>query len=316
MTRSQTRSEGPQARPALSLPDGIDAAYAACERLAGRDKPHLYAAAKLFPRIETRRAFASTYASMRVVDDAIDEIAHRASLAQSARSIAASGVDEWLRNVRRAKDGGTATEPIWAALTHTFQDFELPITPWENLASAMLEDLRTPSFRDWPQLHHYMQGASVAPAIVFMYLVLMRPDPSDRVFRTRWAYDRVHQVTEDLAVFCYWVHILRDVATDLTLGGSGLVYIPDEDLRHFRLRAEDLASMRASKKATSSYTRLGHYLAERARTHLMRGRVAFPAILADAEPEAGRALTGLVSTYEDILHCLEDRDFDVFAQPL
>jgi phytoene synthase len=316
MTRSQTPAAGLHVPPAQSPSGAIDAAYAACERLAGRDKPHLYSAAKLFPRDETRRAFASTYASMRIVDDAIDGIAHRASIEQSARSLAATGVEDWLTHVRRAKDGGGETEPIWAALAHTFQRFDLPITPWENLAAAMLEDLRTPSFRDWAQLRHYMQGASVAPAVVFMYLVLMRPGVTDGVFRTQWPYERVHQVTEDLAVFCYWVHILRDVSTDLTLGGTGLVYIPDEDLRQFGVRMEDLYAMRESGRATPAYTRLGLYLAERARAHLMRGRLSFPAILAAAEPEAGRALTGLVSTYEDILHALEDRDFDIFARPL
>ncbi|MEW5702400.1 MAG: squalene/phytoene synthase family protein [Candidatus Zixiibacteriota bacterium] len=290
-------------------------AYNLCEEVAGRDKPHLYAAAQSFAWPETRRAFAATYASMRVIDDFIDDIPHRATIAASSRAGAARYLDDWLARVRQAQSGTHDSPGIWAALADTFGRFELPMTPWEELGRAMRSDLTTPAFRDWDHLRGYMAGASVAPAVVFMHLVLMQPqiDHTDGRFRSPWPYERVVDAAEDLAIFCYWVHILRDVATDLTQGGSGLVYLPQDDLRRFGLSVADLHRMRAANAATESYRQLARYEAERARDHLRRGRAHLPELLAVAPAGNAQALTRLVDTYVAVLQGLVDIDFDVFA---
>ncbi len=200
------------------------------------------------------------------------------------------------------------------ALADTFSRFDIPLDPWINLAAAMSSDVNSTSFRTWDELRQYMQGASVAPAVVFMYLVLMRPDASG-TFRTNWSYRDVHAATEDLAVFCYSVHILRDVAVDLSLGESGLVYLPQDDLAEFGLQAPDLYAMRDRQRAEKPYRELALFHATRAREHLRRGRESMKRVMDEAEPAHGRALLLLVDTYERILNELQDCDFDVFATP-
>lgn len=296
----------------MSAPLDLDAAYAACETLAGRDKPHLYAAAQLFERPAARRAFVATYASMRVIDDAIDGIPNRASLTADRRHNELGRVAQWLAAVHAARQGTPPPGPLWTALADTMARFAFPLEPWQNLAEAMSADVVTPSFRTWDELRRYMHGASVAPAVVFMYLVLMKPGP-DGIFRTTWSYDRVLAATEDLAVFCYCVHILRDVAVDLTLGESGLVYLPEEDLSRFGMARDDLHRLRDAGAADGAYRQLALYEAQRAWDHLARGRARLPEILAEAEPSNGRALTVLIDTYERILGGLQEREFDVFA---
>lgn len=290
----------------------LDAAYAACEELAGRDKPHLYAAAQLFERPAVRRAFVATYASMRVIDDAIDGIPNRATLSADRRRSELGRVARWLEAVDASRRGQPPPGPLWTALADTMSRFAFPPEPWQDLAAAMSADVVTPSFRTWDDLRRYMHGASVAPAVVFMYLVLMKPG-ADGVFCTPWNYDRVLAATEDLAVFCYCVHILRDVAVDLTLGESGLVYLPEEDLSRFGLERDDLRRLRDAGNADSAYRRLAMYEAQRAWDHLNRGRQHLPEILAEAEPANGRALVILIDTYERILNELQRREFDVFA---
>jgi len=301
--------------PTVATDEQVRAAYALCEQMAGRDKPHLYAAAQLLSWPQARRAFAATYASMRVIDDYIDGIPHRATLPGPSRQIAARQIDLWLEQVRRARADASATDGIWVALADTFDRFEFPLTPWEELGRAMRSDLSTPAFRDWDHLREYMAGASVAPAVVFMHLVLMQPygPGEDGCFRSPWPYMRVVEATEDLAIFCYWVHILRDVAADLTLGGGGLVYLPQEDLRRFGLSTPDLHRMRDSGRATDAYVRLAQFEAERARFHLERGRTHLPELLATAPAGNALALTQLVETYVAVLQGLADHHYDVFA---
>lgn len=294
------------------LSTSLAAAYAECEQLAGRDKPHLYAAAHLFDRPEVKRAFVATYASMRLIDDAIDGIPHRATLSESQREVELARVAHWVELIRAARIGTNHAEGTWMALADTFSRFDLPLDPWLNLATAMTSDVNSTSFRTWDELRQYMQGASVAPAVVFMYLVLMRPDASG-IFRTNWSYREVHAATEDLAIFCYSVHILRDVAADLSVGGSGLIYLPQDELAEFGLHAPDLYAMREQQRAERPYHELANLQATRAREHLRRGRESMKRVLDEAEPSNGRALLLLVDTYERILNELQDCDFDVFA---
>jgi len=295
-----------------ATPDIVDDGYARCERIAAHDKPHLFTASRQFAYAETRRAFASTYASMRLVDDFVDNIPHRRSLAPEARLAADHHIADWLRLVRQAHEGKPADSSIWHALADTFARFDLPLEPWQNLAAAMRSDLATPFFRDWDHLRRYMEGASVAPAVVFMHLVLMRPEGPEGRFVAPWPYEEVHAATADLAIFCYWVHILRDVAVDLTLGQDGLIYLPLADLQAFDLAPSDLYAMTEAGEASTVYRRLAGFLAERAHAHLAIGQQHLARVLQIAPAGNTTALERLVNTYVDVLRGLSEVEFDVF----
>jgi phytoene synthase len=288
-------------------------AYALCEDIARRDKPHLYTAAQQFEHRETREAFAAAYASMRFIDDFVDDIPGRANLGDDARREAEGMVQRWLTQVRAAHAGQAGQEPVRLALSHTFSRFDLPLDPWEDLAHAMETDLHVSQFENWEHLRRYMRGASVAPAVIFMHLVLVHPNNDGRTFSCPWDYAQVAAATEDLAIFCYWAHILRDVAKDLDAGGTGLVYFPRQDLEAFQLSVNNLHQMRSDKKASAAYVSLAKFEAERAHEHLVRGRKYLPDVLATALPSHGRALTSLVQTYEGVLRELAQNGYDVFA---
>lgn len=296
-------------------PTIVQEGYAQCERIAARDKPHLYDAAQLFAFPETRRAFASTYASMRRIDDFVDDIPDRAALTDHSRGTAASHIADWTGCVESAREGRPSPEPAWQALADTFARFDLPLEPWHCMARAMKSDLSTPFFRDWEHLRGYMDGASVAPAVVFMYLVLMNREGPGGRFISPWPYAEVHAATQDLAIFCYWVHILRDVTIDLSLGNEGLVYLPLADLKEFGLGVGDLKRMRDERRADQAYINLARSLAARAERHLEHGRIHMARIVAVAPPGNLPALQTLVETYVHVLQDLADRNFDVFAEP-
>ncbi len=294
----------------------VDDAYAICDQVACRDKPHLHAAAQYLAFPETRRAFAAAYASMRFVDDFVDNIPNRSALTDKTRRAAEDMVGRWSQLVRDAHAGKVGAGPVWLALADTFDHFALPLDPWENLAQAMVSDLHQPMFRDWAGLRRYMSGASVAPAVVFTHLVLMSPSRQSGRFECPWDHARVAQATEDLAIFCYWVHILRDVGNDLSVGRSGLVYLPQADLDAFDLSIEDLYRMKEEHRASEAYVRLARFESHRAQTHLARGRCHMEEILAAAPRENAGALTVLVDTYVALLENLARHNFDVFADSL
>jgi phytoene synthase len=292
----------------------IAEAYTRCEKVAARDKPHLYSASRLFAFPETQGAFCATYASMRLVDDFVDNIPNRGSLPEKSQNAARHHIADWLDLVDRAYRGEPGESLIWQALADTFSRFDLPITPWHNLAEAMMSDLATPVFRDWDHLRRYMEGASVAPAVVFMHLVLMSPEHEGGRFVSPWAYEDVLAATEDLAIFCYWVHILRDVSIDLTLGEKGLVYLPVADLAKFGLTVSDLHTMRAAGKSSTAFQALARFEADRARQHLERGQANLPRLLEAAPSGNAPALRQLIDVYVKVLQELIECDFDVFGR--
>lgn len=302
--------------PTEQLTADLEGAYGLCDRVARRDKPHLHAAAQYFAYPETRRAFAATYASMRLIDDFVDNIPNRAELSDRTRRVAAETIGKWLQLVRDAQAGREGPGPVWTALAHTFSLFALPLEPWEDLARAMESDLYAPVFRDWDHLRAYMNGASVAPAVVFMHLVMMQPTGAKGRFLNPWDHKRVALATEDLAIFCYWVHILRDVANDLSVGHTGLVYLPQADLEAFGLSVDHLHEMRKLGRTSAAYVRLAQFEAQRARLHLDRGRAHLDEILPIVPAENARALSTLIATYVALLENLAAHEFDVFSRSL
>ena len=74
--------------------------YAYCEEIAQRNRPYLYLVARYFNDRQKYKAFCSTYASMRTVDDQIDSIPYRGSLDNSGKRRYHTEIDKWLEQYR------------------------------------------------------------------------------------------------------------------------------------------------------------------------------------------------------------------------
>jgi phytoene/squalene synthetase len=200
---------------------------------------------------------------------------------------------------------------VWHALADVFSKFDLPTDPWEDLAAAMAMDIEMPYFKDWRTLQKYMRGASVAPAIVFMHLVLTHLEDDEYI--CQWSYEEVTEATEDLAFFCYWTHILRDISRDLDIGKEGLIYIPMSELTQHGLTPEDLHRMKREENASFAFKAMAEHLYRRARTFEQKGRQYLPKVAETASPERWFALCLLTNIYSATLTKIEQIDFDVFA---
>jgi phytoene/squalene synthetase len=111
-------------------PTAVAEGYRYCEKIAGRNIPNLYLAARFFDQPALFDAFCATYASMRIIDDRIDGLADREKLTPEEKEQAMAAIGDWLGKVNAAFALKPVNEPQWLALADTFSKFDLPMDPW------------------------------------------------------------------------------------------------------------------------------------------------------------------------------------------
>jgi phytoene/squalene synthetase len=196
--------------------------YRAAEQMARRKMPHLYRVARLFEDRERFGAFCAAYASMRWVDDLVDEGRHTQDQLAS-----------WEEEIGGHFEGRPGTSEYGPALADTLSRFDLPREPWSRLASAMRYDAEHDGFGTYQGFLDYAEGATVAPASIFATLLLMRP--SGGGFAPALPYVRIRDAVRASAIGCYEVHILRDAKVDLEAGRN---YFPRDEMEPYHLDAE------------------------------------------------------------------------------
>ena len=128
-------------------------AYKECQRLAKQHPENFPVASWLLPR-RLRPHVAAIYTFARTADDFADEPgrepAERLQL-----------LDEWGRRLHATElgpgDRGSRPEsiPLFAALAHTRQVFELPMGLFEDLLSAFRQDVTTTRYESWAEVLDY-----------------------------------------------------------------------------------------------------------------------------------------------------------------
>ena len=178
-------------------------------------------------------AFRVCYKSMRILDDLVDNPKATAqALSKQEKKQLEQLMSQWI-------DGLTGNQPfdqLQVSLRKTMNVFEIPAWPWERLAKAMCYDLYHDGFPTLLMFQRYCEGAAIAPASVFMHLCGVRKQ-SDSFEPPR--YD-IRKEARALALFSYYVHIIRDVEKDLN---DNLIYFPNDVLHHFKIPC-DLAYLR------------------------------------------------------------------------
>ncbi|MBF0173308.1 MAG: squalene/phytoene synthase family protein [Magnetococcales bacterium] len=202
-----------------------------CFAIAAHNRSPLFQVSRLFPQ-EKGRLFLASYAAMRLVDDLVDEQFLIAAAAEPAGAEAVYlQVDRWQRQACDAANGRfqsseDAFEPlVFEALNQTAGRSDLGVWPWNALAEAMKGDIKQHPLVTWNDFLMYSEGATVAPATVFLFILACR-FRKDR-FTTPEPTEFYRETVREMAVFCYVIHILRDLERDVARA-SQLVTIPDE----------------------------------------------------------------------------------------
>ena len=194
-----------------------------------KDHPNILIAA-MFWESDRYCAAKTCYKFMRAIDDLIDD--HKAAnklIAPGERKEFVANVNEWLKMVIVSED----CNPLQKELIETIEKFRIPFWSLEAFAKSMIYDINNDGFPTLDAFLDYSQGASVAPASIFVHLNGLEKkngEFEDPVFN-------VKEAAMPCAIFSYLVHIIRDFQKDQL---NNLNYFADDLIEKQMLSRQDL----------------------------------------------------------------------------
>jgi phytoene synthase len=123
--------------------------------------------------------------------------------------------------------------PEKVVLIKTIERFNIPLWPLEAFAKSMIYDINNDGFSSLDSFLNYAQGASVAPASIFVHLSGLT---SKNGHYRAPSFD-VKDAATPCAIFSYIVHIIRDFQKDQF---NNLNYFADDLIKENGLTRQDL----------------------------------------------------------------------------
>jgi squalene synthase HpnC len=197
----------------------LDEAYAWCEAVVTGHPEHYPVASARMAEPLRRHAWA-VYAFSRVANDFADHPAH------AGRRV--EGLAVWQELLEHAYHG-RAEHPGFVALATAVRQFNIPITPFQDLLAGFRMDLHKHRYSTWGELLNYCSLSGV-PVGRLMLLLGGEQRPE------------LQALADPLAIGMRLTDILLDVGADAR---AGRYYLPEEDLLLFEVSADDLACDRA-----------------------------------------------------------------------
>jgi phytoene/squalene synthetase len=194
-----------------------------------KDHPNILIAARFWEE-DRYQAAKTCYKFMRYIDDYIDN--HKAVneiILPGERDEFTTGVNNWLRLMSIPGNGNSIHEE----LNEVIERFRLPLWPFETFARSMIYDINNDGFATMDSFIDYSQGASVAPASIFVHLAGLKKE--NGIFNAP-AFD-VKKTAAPCALFSYLVHIIRDFQKDQH---NNLTYFANDLMVKNNLTRDDL----------------------------------------------------------------------------
>jgi phytoene/squalene synthetase len=295
--------------PLTIFEPNLEHALAVCRERIGRRKSHLVAVSEQLESPLRRNMFAVCYAAMRVLDDVVDE--DYVVEADRSREATEAYIDRWRQQAEEAANGtfqigeDVIECDIFFALNAYAGASEIGATPWHHLGAAMRTDVARSGIEDWGSFETYCRGASIAPAEVFLYILSCRLD-GERASASSLPRPTVYYA-KDLALFCYLVHILRDLAKDARRD-KNLIVVPRSVLDDVGLDDGGLIAA-IEARDSAALQPLADILIERASVHRRRGETRMREISGELSPNSNAALAGLIRRYVETFDVMS-ADYD------
>ena len=207
-----------------------------------KDHPNILVAANFWEN-DRFCAAKTCYKLMRAIDDLIDD--HKAKnrlIALNEREDFVASVDDWLKMIIFSNE----CNPLQEELRQTIEKFRIPLWPMEDFAKSMIYDINNDGFPTFDVFLEYSNGASVAPASIFVHLngLVKRNDHyEDPPFDVKWA-------ATPCALFSYLVHIIRDFQKDQL---HNLSYFADDLIAENGLTRRELREFAEGKPVNRNF---------------------------------------------------------------
>jgi len=183
------------------------------------------------------------YRYMRAIDDLID--CHKSvhtHIAEAEKTQFLDQVNNWI--ALASETGKNHIEKN--ELLETIRKFHIPLWPLEAFARAMIYDIDHTGYRTVNDFLEYSQGASVAPASIFVHLNGLIKNGNEY---HPPSFD-VKATATPCAIFSYLVHIIRDFQKDQL---NNLNYFADDVMARNGLSATSLRMIAQGGSISSGF---------------------------------------------------------------
>jgi phytoene synthase len=269
-------------------------AYAACEALAQSHYENFPVASKLMPS-RLRPHVAAVYAFARTADDFADEpgyeSAERLRLLADWRSRLRS-LDPDTQSLPATQSGrgeGSLPDSIFAALGDTIRRFSLPVSLFDDLLDAFVQDVTVTRYSTWAEVLDYCRRSANPVGRLVLRL-------------SGYAHDDLGRASDAVCSALQLTNFWQDLAIDWE---RGRLYVPEEIWR--RHHADPLALQ--ARQMTPEWTAAMRDCSERTRALFLAGRPVCDGV-------SGRLRYELRATWlggTRILDRLDRSGFEVFT---
>jgi phytoene synthase len=261
--------------------NGLSADYEYCQALTRREAKNFYYGFMLLPERQ-RHAIYAAYAFARQCDDIADD------------GLPLEEAQERLVAYRGALDrciAGDPAGPVFTALKHSIDSYEIPAEYFYDLIRGVETDLQQNRYETFDDLRRYCHLVASVVGLI-----------SIEIFGYAGG-EKAREHAADLGVALQLTNILRDIRED---GLRDRVYIPSEEVEMFGYSNDELLS----GEVTTAFRSLMAFQVTRAREYFAAGRRLLPYL-----PRRARACVGAMSAiYESILDEIARRPSVVFRK--
>ncbi|MGD2034135.1 MAG: squalene/phytoene synthase family protein [Bacteroidales bacterium] len=206
-----------------------------------KDHPNILIAAGFWEE-ERYGAAKICYRFMRKIDDLIDDRKSIGSISVEERTIFISKVNNWINCLNEL----SSSDPFVDKVRETICRFQIPAELFANFSRSMIYDITHNGFSTFDEFISYAEGASVAPAAVFVHLCCLNKS-NGQYYPPEF---HVTKVARPCALFSYLVHIIRDFQKDQK---NNLNYFALDILKKNNLIPGDLKKIAHGARVTRKF---------------------------------------------------------------
>jgi phytoene synthase len=237
-----------------------------------KDHPNILIAANFWEE-ERYQAAKVCYKLMRYVDDLVDNYkTEHPVISEPEKNQLISKVNEWISSIISVINSDGEKDEFY----RVFKKFVIPVWYMNLFAKSMLYDIDNDGFPDIKTYLEYSEGASVAPASIFVHLCSLRYIDGQYCLPT---FD-VIRASRPCAIFSYLVHIIRDFQKDQQ---NNLNYFADDIVKKYGLDRTILKAMANGSPVVSGYRKLVREYLDLADKY----RIETQQIIKEIRPELG-----------------------------
>lgn len=202
----------------IKLTPELRAAYNTCQAIAKAHYENFPVASFLLPK-HLRRSIAAIYAFARTADDIADE----GDMPTDTRLELMTKFEAKLYDIQYGKP---PTEPIFIALKHTIEGFNLPIQLFYDLLTAFRQDILKNRYQNFNEVRDYCHYSANPVGRLLLHL-------------TGQASRENLQMSDYICTGLQLINMIQDISIDLC--EKNLCYIPTDELNSHNVSLTDIS---------------------------------------------------------------------------